>query len=82
MSNTSPLDSMTIVGWEAQRDADVSAQNHGSIFMLRPNTPAAHEWITNNIPSDVNWFGGAFAVEPRFICDIIDGMKEDGLVVK
>lgn len=59
--------------------SDAAVENHGSIFLLRPLTSSAKDWISENLPNDVMWFDGAVAIEPRYVCDIIDGMLADGL---
>lgn len=60
---------------------DFSVENHGSIVLLRPLTPAAEAWIEEHIPDDAQTFGNAIAVEPRYIQDIINGIVADGLTL-
>ena len=60
---------------------DFSVENHGSIFLLRPISPAAFEWIKEHIPDDAQYFGNAVVVEHRYIEDIVDGIQNDGLEV-
>lgn len=60
---------------------DISAANHGSIWLLRPNTPAATDWFSDVIPEDAQWFGGAVAVEPRYVDAIVEGAQAEGLTV-
>jgi hypothetical protein len=61
---------------------DFRCENHGSIFLLYPLNESAKSWIEENLPSDVQWFGQAVAVEHRFIWPILDGIQNDGLVVQ
>ena len=61
---------------------DVLVRNEGSIFMVNPMTPAAKEWISEHIPDDAQYFGRALIVEHRYIDDIIEGMRGDGLMVQ
>jgi hypothetical protein len=61
--------------------SDLLVANHGSIFLLRPVTTAAREWVGEHIPEDAIWFGGAVAVEHRYIVPIVQGAIADGLVV-
>jgi hypothetical protein len=61
---------------------DFTVQNEGTIYLLRPNTPAAQSWIAENLPPDRMTFGDAIAVEHRYICDIIDGIRAAGLEVR
>lgn len=64
-----------------QRAADFTVQNHGSIFLLCPQTEAASTWIEEHIPADAMTLGSAVAVEHRYISDIIEGAQGDGLIV-
>jgi hypothetical protein len=61
--------------------SDFICENHGSIFLLRPISPAAFLWIYENVSSDRQMFGNAVAVEHRCIWAILDGIQEAGLVV-
>jgi hypothetical protein len=71
----------------AQRDGvsepspDFCVENHFSIFLLRPLTPAAESWIDEHIPDDAQHFGTAVVVEHRFIAEIVRGIQNDGLAV-
>jgi hypothetical protein len=58
---------------------DVLVENHGSLYLMRPQTDSAQEWIDEHIPEDAQWFGGALVVEPRYVEDIAHGMMEYGL---
>lgn len=62
--------------------ADFTVENHGSIFLLTPETDAGRAWATEHLPEDAPRFGGAFAVEPRYIRDIVEGAMADGLRVE
>lgn len=62
--------------------ADVVVTNHGSVVMIRPETPAAQEWVDANLELEGwQWLGGGFACEPRMVEGLVDGMQGDGLVV-
>jgi hypothetical protein len=61
---------------------DFLVENHGTIFLLQPLTPAARLWIDEHLPPDHLTFGPAVCVEHRFIRDIVTGILGDGLVVK
>ena len=62
---------------------DIRVENHGSLFVLHPETPQGHEWIDDNIQGDeVQFWCGGVVVEPRYIADIVEGMKIDGLEVR
>lgn len=72
---------MTASTKRRRRPLDVRIENHGSLYLLRPISVGAKEWIEDNIPTDAQWFGGALVVEPRYVSDILVGLRSDGLVV-
>jgi len=61
---------------------DAWFEDHGSICLVRPASPAGEGWIDEYLPEDAMWFGGAVAVEPRYVESIWSGMVEDGLEVR
>ena len=61
--------------------SDVEVENHGSIVLVRPLTPAAKDWIAEHVAGETTYWAGAVACEPRYVDDLIDGMMGDGLVV-
>jgi len=63
--------------------ADVLIENHGSIAMFTPMTPAAHEWVDDNVEVE-SWqkMGPSIACEPRCLDNLVEGMREAGLVVE
>jgi hypothetical protein len=61
--------------------SDFICENHGSIFLLRPVSPASFDWIESHLPSDRTIFGNAVAVDHRCIWAILVGLQDDGLVV-
>ena len=60
---------------------DFEVENHFTIFLLRPLTPAAESWIDEHISEDARYFGSAVVVEHRYIADIVQGIQDDGLAV-
>jgi hypothetical protein len=63
---------------------DFSIEGEGrlcSVYLLRPLTPAAFDWIEEHIPEDAQRLGNAIAVEHRYIGAIAEGILADGLVV-
>jgi hypothetical protein len=60
-------------------NADFAVESYGSIFLLQPLTPEAQAWIDEFISEDAQYLGSAVAVEHRYIVDIVDGFKEEGL---
>ena len=61
--------------------ADFSIEGGGTIYLLRPLTPAGFAWIEEHIPEDAQRLGNAIAVEHRFIGAIAEGIMADGLVI-
>jgi hypothetical protein len=61
--------------------ADFVCENHLSLFLLRPLTPAAFDWIKENLPLDRLTWGNATVIEPRYVWPIILGIQDSGLSV-
>jgi hypothetical protein len=60
---------------------DFIVENHGTIFLLQPLTPAAISWIQENLPEDHMTFGSAVVIEHRYIGDIVRAAMRDGMGV-
>ena len=60
---------------------DFLLENHSSIFLLRPISPAAFIWVEQHLPSDRLTFGNAVVIEPRYLWTILAGLQDDGLAV-
>ena len=61
---------------------DFVVENHSTIYLLRPISPAAFFWIEEHLPEDHLTFAGSVVVEHRYIADIVRGAIADGLVVR
>lgn len=62
--------------------ADVLVEAHGSVALVRPVSGVAQAWVTANVALEGwQWLGAAFAVEPRALFALVDGMEGDGLIV-
>ena len=63
---------------------DFLVENHGSIFLLKSLTPSATSWIEEHIGQDNGCqpYFPTVAVEPRYIADIVAGIRNDGLAVQ
>jgi hypothetical protein len=61
--------------------ADFAIRNHGSICLLYPLTFYAREWVVDNLPADRMLWGSAVVIEPRYVEDIVIGIKGDGLSI-
>lgn len=60
---------------------DVEIHHEGSIVLFEPKTPAAHDWIAENLPEDAQFWASSVVVEWRYAEDIAYGMRNDGLEV-
>lgn len=58
---------------------DITVENHGTVFLFTPYTPAASDWIDKNVSDDSQWFGNSLAVEACYAQDLAHGMQQDGL---
>ncbi len=68
----------------ATNSPDFSIEGEGrfcTVYLLRPLTPAAFDWIDEHIPEDAQRLGTAIAVEHRYIGAIAEGILADGLVL-
>jgi hypothetical protein len=61
---------------------DISVANHGSIFLVTPHSTEAKAWIDENVSEDAQFLGNRLAVEHRFIDNLVEGMRGDGLTVE
>ncbi len=65
------------------RGPDFIVENHGSIMLLRAESPAAKEWQDEHLDlEEAQRLCGAVVVEPRYIGDIAAGIMADGLTIK
>lgn len=66
----------------AKRKVDLLFENHLSIFLIRPISPAGQSWLDENVGDENTLtFGGAVVCEPRYVEAIYFGAKQDGLAV-
>ena len=62
---------------------DFFVKNHFSIFLIRPLTESARAWIEENIDAAGNFqpYWPSVVVEHRYIADILEGIRNDGMVI-
>ncbi len=62
---------------------DFLVENHDSIFLLKPQTPAASAWVQEHIDESNGYqpMWPTVVIEPRYIDDIVSGIQSDGLAV-
>ncbi len=65
------------------RPADISVENHGSVFLVRGLSEAGKTWLDQNVgDNETQRFGDAIACEPRYVSQVAQGAVEAGLVVR
>ena len=69
----------TKVKGEIQMSEDFELQNEGSLYLLRPLTGQAAEWLEEHIEQNRQMFGTAVVVEHRYVADIVRGIADAGL---
>jgi len=62
---------------------DFILENHGSIFLLRPQNERAVAWVDERIGSNNGYqpYFPTVVIEHRFVADILAGIRSDGLGV-
>ena len=79
LSNLPPGVTDAMVEAQIGSGPDYRVENHGSLALVYPISQDAKNWIDENVSSDSQWFGGGLAVEPRYLGDLVDGMRAAGL---
>ena len=59
---------------------DVLVYSEGTLFLFCPLTARAKGWIDEHV-QDGHWFGAALVVEHRYAVDLVQGMKDAGLLL-
>jgi hypothetical protein len=67
---------------KAATPPDLIFENHFSIFLIRPVSPAGKTWLDENVgDEETQTWGGAIVCEPRYIDAIAYGAIQAGLVI-
>lgn len=55
----------------------------GSVCLLTPISDEARDWVNDNLGPDNGYqpYYPSVVIEPRYLSDILDGIKNDGLKV-
>ena len=69
-------------GSPPEPSVDLYFENYGSLFLIRPASPAGKTWLDEHIGDDAQTLGEAYACELRFVEDIFRGASADGLVCR
>ena len=62
--------------------ADVIAVDRGGIVLLYADTAIGRDWLADHVAPGCARYGGGYAVDHRFVADIITRALEDGLTVQ
>ena len=66
-------------------ELDFKFEDHGSLFLLRPVSSPAEDWMGEHLPIDspgTQFWGDAIVIEPRYVAPIVDGIIGDGLALR
>ncbi len=69
-------------GSEMVLTADVIAVDRGGIVLLYADTAIGRDWLADHVAPGCARYGGGYAVDHRFVADIITRALEDGLTVQ
>lgn len=61
--------------------ADYLVHNHGSLFILEATHPSALDNILDNTSEETQRWGNGIAVEPRYIVNLVNQLREEGWTV-
>lgn len=61
--------------------ADFVLGGGGSLYILTPVSIPAKDWCKDHLPEDATRWGMGYAVEHRYIGDIIEGIRDAGMEV-
>lgn len=61
---------------------DVRWESLGTIVLVTPYSDAATDWLYERVPDDAIWWKGSLIVEPRYIYDLVDDLRQQGFVCK
>ena len=55
--------------------------NHGNVFVLQPVTRQANTWAQKRVAQESREYAGGIVIEPRHLDDILQRIKEAGMIV-
>ena len=62
-------------------DILIEGNARDTVFLFRPLTNFAAEWLSENVSEDALWFGNALAVEHRYVDALIERLTDAGMIV-
>lgn len=60
---------------------DYTVENHGTLFLVRPETDAARQHLSDHVEEAAQWWCGALVVEPRYVYQLAFDLGEAGYKV-
>ena len=60
--------------------ADFLFSDHGSIWLMFPQNDGAREYAADVLPEDTPMHGEGYAVEPRYVADLVNALQCDGFI--
>ena len=63
-------------------EADFGLQDEGTLTLLWPRTDRATAWCGEHLPDDAIRWGDAYVVEPRYVENILNALREEGLDIE
>ena len=62
---------------------DIRVQHEGSLALFHMTSGAGERWVKEHVETEeTQYWGGALVVEHRYVHDLIEGMRADGLCVE
>lgn len=59
---------------------DIQVENGGTLFLFRPLTDKAKQWLDENVQAESwQWYGPALVVDHRYAVELALGAQKDGL---
>jgi len=62
-------------------EADFILRGSGTVYVLTAISPAAAAWRDEFLPKDAQHWGGGTVIEHRYVEDIVNGIRADGLTL-
>ena len=62
---------------------DFELNDQGAVWLFTPISNAAVQWLRKKLPEDApRWGAESYVIEHKFISDIVERAREDGLMTK
>jgi hypothetical protein len=67
-----------------QQKDDFALANHGSVILLKPISQAGIDWVEAKIGANNGYqpFYPTVLLEPRYVDDVLQGIRKQGLVAR